>query len=148
VIETIMQKANRLLQVMQAASSVAEIVRERQTYQFGVVGEASLYLHLQGTEVRLFRWNRPLIEITAQLQLGPGWRIAHDQDEAGVYFVARRRRWSGGLASATFAVSMPETTHVMLRLERCQVWISDLSGSFDLPAPSSRTASALLPAEV
>ena len=148
MIETIMQKANRLLQVMQAASSVAEIVRERQTYQFGVVGEASLYLHLQGAEVRLFRWNRPVIEITAQLQLGPGWRIAHDQDDAGVYFVARRRRWSGGLASATFSISIPDTTHVMLRLERCQVWISDLSGSFDLPALSTDPAPPLLPAQV
>ncbi len=141
-------KADRLLQVARAASSVAEIVRERQIYQFGVLGAASLYLHVQGAEVRLFRWNRPVISITAQLQLGLGWRIAHDQDDAGVYFVARRRRWSGGLASATFSVSLPETAHLLLRLERCHVWISDLSGTFDLPAQSESAAPKLLPAEI
>ena len=42
-------------------------------------------------EVRVSRWEFPRIEVTAQLQAPWGWRVESEQDDAGVYFVARRR---------------------------------------------------------
>jgi hypothetical protein len=128
-----MQNLNQLLQVVNAASSVAEIVREKQVYRYGVRGVAALYLHTEGAEVRLFRWALPTIEISAQLQATFGWRIAQEQDDAGVYFVAKRRKLVGGLSAGVFTVTIPHDTHVILRLERCQVFVGEMTGVLELP---------------
>jgi hypothetical protein len=129
-----MQRISRLMQVMNAASSVAEIVREKQVYRFGVRAASALYLHTEGAEIRLFRWELPTIEITAQLQASFGWRIASEQDDAGVYFVAKRRPFVGAMAGGTFSLTVPDDTHVILRLERCQVWMTNTSGTLEIPA--------------
>jgi hypothetical protein len=128
-----MQRIHRLMQVVNAASSVAEIVREKQVYRYGVQSACALYLHAEGAEVRLFRWELPAIEIVAQLQASFGWRIASEQDEAGVYFVAKRRPFVGAVAGGTFALTVPRETHVILRLERCQVWMTNVSSTVEIP---------------
>jgi hypothetical protein len=128
-----MQRMNRLMQVMNAASSVAEIVREKQVYRFGVRPAGALYMHTEGAEIRLFRWELPTIEISAQLQASFGWRIASEQDDAGVYFVAKRRPFVGAMAGGTFSLTVPHDTHVILRLERCQVWMTNASGTVEIP---------------
>jgi len=141
-----MHQLNQLLQVVNAASSVAEIVREKQIYRYGVRGVTSLYLHVEGAEVRVFRWALPTIEIATQLKLGFGWRVASEQDEFGVYFVARRRRLVGNLAGGVFSVTVPQDTHVTLRLERCSLWMSDVSTTLNLE-PNASIPVALLPEE-
>ncbi|MCC6614380.1 MAG: hypothetical protein IT320_12940 [Anaerolineae bacterium] len=139
-----MQQLNQLLQVVNAASSVAEIVREKQIYRYGVRGVTSLYLHVEGAEVRVFRWALPTIEVATQLKLGFGWRVASEQDEFGVYFVARRRKLVGNLAGGTFSVTVPHDTHVTLRLEHCSLWMLDLSTTLDL-VPNDPNQITLLP---
>jgi hypothetical protein len=129
-----MQRMSRLMQVMNAASSVAEIVREKQVYRFGVRPGSALYVHTEGAEVRLFRWELPTIEIVAQLQASFGWRIASEQDDAGVYFVAKRRAFVGAVAAGTFSLTVPQDAHVILRLERCAVWMTNTSGTLEIPA--------------
>lgn len=122
------------MQVMNAASSVAEIVREKQVYRFGVRPAGALYLHTEGAEIRLFRWELPTIEVVAQLQASFGWRIATEQDDAGVYFVAKRRPFVGAMSAGTFSLTVPHDTHVILRLERCQVWMTNTTGTLEIPA--------------
>ncbi|MBE0690123.1 MAG: hypothetical protein IH587_08395 [Anaerolineae bacterium] len=139
-----MHQLNQLLQVVNAASSVAEIVREKQIYRYGVRGVTSLYLHVEGAEVRVFRWALPTIEVATQLKLGFGWRMASEQDDIGVYFVAKRRRLVGGLAGGVFSVTVPHATHVTLRLERCSLWMPDISTILDLE-PDLQAQVALLP---
>ncbi len=128
-----MQHLNTLSQIVNAASTVAELARSAQTYSYGVGTSATCYLHLKGGEVRINRNDQPLIEITSQLQAPFGWRIAAEQDEAGVYFVALRRPVVGAMASAVFFVTVPLDAYLVLKLDHTRLSLDNLSGVIELP---------------
>lgn len=132
-----MQHLNTLWQAMSAASTVAELARHVQTFHFGVVGPTTFYLQAEGAEVRIARWRMPQIQVAAQLQAAFGWRIATDQDEAGVYMVARRRPVVGMLARAVFAVSVPLDTYLILKLADGRVILDEVSGTLHVPPASA-----------
>jgi hypothetical protein len=131
--KSIMQKLTTLWQIANAASQVADMARSSGTYRFGVTGDATFYLHTAGADVHITRWTQPLIEVGATLQAPFAWRIETDQDDAGVYFVARRRRVVGSLAGATFRISVPPSTHLILKLESSRLSLDHLNGTVELP---------------
>ncbi len=128
-----MQHLNTLAQIVNAASTVAEIARSAQTYRYVVGTSATCYLHVKGGEVRINRIDQPLVEITSQLQAPFGWRIATEQDEAGVYFVALRRPVVGAMASAVFFVTVPLDAYLVLRLDHTRLSLDNVSGVVELP---------------
>jgi hypothetical protein len=131
-----MHHLNTLWQLVNAASTVSELARHTQTYRFGVMsGPITLYLQAEYAEVQITRWGQPQVVITAQLQAAFGWRIASDQDEAGVYFVARRRPVVGGLSRALFRVSVPYPTYLVLQLSSGRVLLDEVDGTLDLAPP-------------
>ncbi len=131
-----MQHLNTLWQLMNAASTVSELARHTQTYRFGAMsGPITLYLRAEYAEVQITRWRQPQVVITAQLQAAFGWRIASDQDEAGVYFVARRRPVVGGLSRALFRVSVPYETYLVLNLNSGRLVLDDVDGTLELGPP-------------
>jgi hypothetical protein len=134
-----MQKLATLWQVVNAASQVAEMARSSDTYRFGVVGEASFYLHTAGAEVRVERWAQPVIQVSARLNAPFAWRIETDQDDAGVYFVAQRRPVVGSLAGASFHISLPHAAHLILKLDKCRLTLEDLSGTLEFPPAAANT---------
>ncbi len=129
-------KLDSLWRMASAASSVAELARQSQQYQFQVEGAVTLYLQAQQSAVRLSRHDEPQITVQVQLQPAFGWRIATDQDENGVYVVAARRPLIGSLASALFTVTLPPATHVILRLSGGQVTLEGVDGTVEI-APSA-----------
>ena len=128
-----MQHLNTLAQIVNAASTVAELTRSAQTYRFGVGSSPTCYLHLKGGEVRINRSDQPLIEITSRLQAPFGWRIAAEQDDAGVYFVALRRPVVGAMASAVFYVTVPLDAYLVLKLDHTRLSLDNLTGVLELP---------------
>ena len=102
-----MQHLSTLTELANAVSTVAEIARHTQTYRFNVSGAITLYMDAEGAEVRILRraGTDPQIEVEANLQAPFAWRIATDQDEAGVYVVARRRPVVGAVASEEFQLT-------------------------------------------
>jgi hypothetical protein len=128
-----MQHLNTLSQLVNAASTVAELARSAQSYHFYVGAGSSCYVHADAGEVRIARHDAPVITISSTLQAPFAWRVAAEQDEAGVYFVALRRPLVGGLAGATFAVTVPRDAHLTLKLEGARLSIENVSGTIDLP---------------
>jgi hypothetical protein len=128
-----MQHLNTLTQLVNAASSVVELARSAQTYVFNVTSNATCYIHVSDGEVRIARRNAPQIEIAAQLQAPFAWRVAAEQDEAGVYLVALRRPVVGAVGGASFLVTVPEHAYVALRLERSRLSLEDVNGLIELP---------------
>ncbi|HEX2905952.1 MAG TPA: hypothetical protein VHO69_03785 [Phototrophicaceae bacterium] len=127
------QHLNTLWQAVNAASQVAELARQSQTFHFGVTKPVTFYLQAEGAEVRIKRWLLPQIDVTVQLQAAFGWRIATDQDDAGVYVVAKRRPVVGGLSRATFSVAMPADIYLILKLADGRVVMDGVSGTLSLP---------------
>jgi len=129
-----LQKLNNLWKVVNVASSVRDIVQHTKTYHFGVPGQLTFYLQTENAAITFTRWQRPMIEIAAKLQIPMGWNIGTDQDEMGVYMVAARRPVVGGFSQARFDVCLPHDTHIMLKIERCDLQVRNLSGAFQLSA--------------
>ena len=134
-----MQHLNTLTELANAVSTVAEIARHTQTFRFNVSGATTLYMDVESAEVRVLRRADLLaesrqIEVTATLQAPFAWRVATDQDEAGVYVVARRRPVVGAVASGAFAVIVPPDAYLVLKLKDCRLSLEAISGTVELPA--------------
>ena len=129
-----MQRLNKLWQFANTASQVVELARSSETFRFNVEGATTFYLHTAHAEVRVARWEFPRIEVTAQLQAPWGWRVESEQDEAGVYFVARRRPVVGSISGAVFSVSLPDAAHAIVKLDQGRLLIDGVSGTYELPA--------------
>ena len=128
------QHLNTLNELASAVSTVAEMARQSQTYRFNVSGAITLYMDLESAEVRVLRRPDPAVEVIANLQVPFAWRIATDQDEAGVYVVARRRPVVGSVASAAFQVNVPPDTYIVLKLKDCRLSLDALTGTVELPS--------------
>jgi hypothetical protein len=86
------------------------------------------------------RWRRcvsPAAGASAEVQATLGapfaWRVASDQDEAGIYFVAHRRPLVGALAVASFHISVPPETYLILKLDNVRMTLDDVNGTVELP---------------
>jgi hypothetical protein len=129
----IMQHLNTLTQLVNAASTVVELARASQTYIFQVASSATCYIHVSSGDVQVARQSAPQIEIIAQLQAPFAWRVAAEQDDAGVYLVALRRPFVGAMGSASFLITVPEDAYLALRLEHCRLSLADVNGLIELP---------------
>ncbi len=135
-----MQRLNTLWQAVNAASTVTELARQSQTYHFGIHRPSTFYLQAESAEVKIIRWREPKIEVTAQLQAPFGWRLETDQDEAGVYVVARKRPVVGGLSRASFTVFVPQETYLILKLLDGRVIMEHIEGDLHIPPPGAENA--------
>lgn len=130
-----MQRLNSLWQIVNAASTVRDITQVTRAYHFAVTLPTTFYLRAERADVRVIRWSRPIIEITTRLQAPFGWRIAAEQDEAGVYMAAARRAVVGGFASARFEVRVPQETYLVLNLEDGTLRLDNINGTLHLNPP-------------
>lgn len=129
-----MQTLNTLWQAVSAVSTLREFTRHERTYYFAVQSPpVTFYLAADNATVQIIRWPRPLIEVTTSLQGSFGWRIATEQDEAGVYMAAKRRNVVGGLSSARFEARVPMDTYLVLRLENGALFMDNVNGLLRIP---------------
>lgn len=134
-----MSRLEQLLKMMETATTVGQLTHESKAYNFAVTPPVTFYLDAENAAVTLRRGPEspePHAQITvrARLQVGFGWRVVAEQDEAGVYLVARRRPLVGGLARARLEIFVPSFTYVMLKLQQSALLLDNLSGEFHLPA--------------
>lgn len=131
-----MQHLDTLWKVLNSASTVRDLAQETRVYEFAVAAPTTFYLHTEQAQVQITRWSQPRIRIRATLQAGFGWRMRTDQDEAGVYLVARRRMVIGGIARARFDIHVPDVTHLALKLTDSRLTLDGLSHTLHIPAPT------------
>ncbi len=139
-------RLNRLWQAVNAAAELREMTRDRRTYVFHTSGPITFYLRAEKADVHIARWKLPKVELSVRLEGAFGWRVAAEQDEAGVYVAAHRRRVIGEFSSALFSVIVPHDAHLALKLEDGQVRLANVSGLLEIPALSEEMRYHLLPA--
>jgi hypothetical protein len=140
-----MQKLNTLWQFVNAASSVRDMTHHTKTYYFGVTGAITFYLQTENADVRIKRWTRPQIEVTVKLQASFGWRIAAEQDDAGVYIAAKRRMMVGGLSTARFDIIVPYNIYLTLKLTESSLSFENLDGTLNIPPVHHGQEISLIP---
>jgi len=127
------QHLDTLWKVISAASTVRDLAQETKSYEFLIEPAITFYLHVEYASVQLKRWNQPKITIAAQLQAGFGWRVATDQDEVGVYFVAKRRAVVGNLSRAQFTIRVPHETYLVFKLQNSAFTFDSLNHTLQIP---------------
>lgn len=140
-----MQKLNTLWQVVNAASEITSLTRHTQTYYFSTLGPITFYLRAENADVRVLRWALPKVEVTATLQASFGWRVATDQDEAGVYVVAKRKAVLGRMSTGLFSIVVPEDAYLVLKLDDGRVILEHITGTLQVPPLDSESIYHLLP---
>lgn len=137
---------NKLWQAVNVATELREKTRTRRTYVFNTHGPITFYLRAEKADVRVVRWNLPKVEVSLLLEAAFGWRMVAEQDDAGVYVVAHRRRMLGNFSSAMFSVVLPNDAHLALKLDDGRVTLDHIDGLLEIPPPEGDVYPRLLPA--
>jgi hypothetical protein len=86
---------------------------------------------------------RERVELHATLRAAFGWEFSTDQDDAGVYIVAKRKPVVGALADARFSLNVPTGAHLVLHLTPGSVHLIDFDGKITLEGASMNEAARL-----
>lgn len=129
-------KAARLL------SSARDLAVETQRFHWDVRTPSTLFLQAEQSDIRLALHDQPQILARVELRVGFGWQLTTDQDSAGVYIVAVRKRVIGSIARAKFTIHCPRGIYLSLKLQNCRLCFDDMTASLDLPPFMSETSEA------
>jgi hypothetical protein len=123
--------------VIKTAASLRDVAQTTRRYQFAVVPPVTFYADVEHATLRIARWQKAEIQVQATLQAGFGWQIATEQDNAGVYWVAKRRAVVGSIGQAQFSAYVPVDTYLVLKLVQCHVEFQDLTQTLHIPPAAS-----------
>ncbi len=101
---------------------------------FTVQPPITVYVRASHAEVTIVHGAPHNVSLEADLHASFGWEFATDQDEAGVYIVARRKPIVGALSWAKFSLTVPLGAHLALNLTPGSVHLAQVNGKLILPA--------------
>lgn len=128
-----MQHLEHLWKVIALAGQVRDLAQETRRYHFQASPDITFYAHVEHAVVHIHYHDALEIAIEASFQAQFGWRAQVDQDEHGVYLVARRLPIVGGMSTAQFHVTLPPSVYVLLRLEESAYCVNDITQEVHLP---------------
>lgn len=73
------------------------------------------------------------VELHAQFYYAFGLQFVVEQDDAGIYVVAKRRRILGAFSRAEFILRVPQYTHLALQLTPGHIRLDEVDGIVEFP---------------
>ena len=128
-----MRHLDNLWQALRWLGTAKDLTIESKNYQWQVEPPVTFFLQAEQAAVRLARHDKPQILVRVELQAGFGWQMAAEQDEAGVYLIAKRKPLIGSIARAAFDIALPHSVHISLKLTRCQLRLDIPQAALDFP---------------
>jgi len=97
--------------------------------------DAPLTVYVRGAKCTVTVRHHTLdqVELRATLFNAFGLQFVTDQDDAGVYVIAKRRRFVGMLSRAEFELTVPVYANLAFNLTPGTVKIEDIDGVLELP---------------
>lgn len=133
-----MRMLDNIWKAIRIVGAARELAIETRRFNWEVAAGTTFFLQAEYADIQLAAHERPEIQAKVELQAGFGWQLATDQDEAGVYVIARRKALIGSLGRAKFNFKLPQQAHISLKLENCQLCLAELSTALDLPPFATR----------
>lgn len=118
--------------ILRALATVRDIALETRNFRFGVNSGVTVYLDIEYAELFIQYHAQPFVDVRARLQVGFGWRLHTEQDELGLYIIAKRHLIIGQLTYAQFWVHAPQDAYFILQLNQCQLHMDNLSGLYHI----------------
>lgn len=117
-----------------AMGAVPKPAQQSFTQVFAVKPPVTVYVRASHCRVVLRRVDVMQVTLQADMRGAFGLELAAEQDEAGVYIVARRKPVVGQLSHADFTVTVPTDTNVVFHLTPGDIVLQNIQGRIDLPA--------------
>ncbi|MFQ3536191.1 MAG: hypothetical protein SNJ58_09950 [Aggregatilineales bacterium] len=117
------------------AEAAAAATAKRFQQLFSVQPPLTVYVRGSHVAVHLQRGSPHNVLLEADLHASFGWEFLTDQDQEGVYIVARRKPVVGALSWATFSLTLPLYAHLALNLTPGSLHLAHFDGKLTLPAP-------------
>ncbi len=131
-----MRHLENLWQAFHWLGSARDLTVESKNYQWEVTPPITFFLQAEQADVKLTRHDKPQVLARVELQAGFGWQMIAEQDEAGVYLIAKRKPLIGSIGRGKFDITLPDNIHVTLKLARCQLRLDNLNTTLDFPPDS------------
>ncbi len=103
------------------------------TQVFNVTPPVTVYVRASHCRVTLRRASAHKVILEANLYRAFGVELAAEQDEAGVYIVARRKAVVGKVTRTDFTLTVPNDSHLAFHLTPGDVVLEDVDGLLELP---------------
>lgn len=99
-------------------------------------------IYVRGTNCRVSIHHEPGTKVIlyANMYRAFGLELASEQDEAGVYIVAKQKRVVGKLSRADFTLTVPPESHLVFHLTPGDVVLQDIDGMIEFPPLDKLTA--------
>ncbi len=104
------------------------------TQVFNVTSPVTVYLRASHCRVTVRRAAAAKIILEANLQRALGIEFAAEQDQAGIYIIARRKPVVGTVARAEFTLTIPADTHLAFHLTPGDIVFENVDGIAELPS--------------
>ncbi|HEX3049848.1 MAG TPA: hypothetical protein VHP83_04270 [Aggregatilineaceae bacterium] len=101
---------------------------------FNVKPPLTVYIRGSHCRVTIRRDTAPKVILEANMQRAFGLELAAEQDDAGVYIVARRKPIRGQLSYTDFTVTVPGESHLVFNLTPGDIIFEAVDGLIELPA--------------
>src|SRR5579859_802887 len=122
--------------VLVTADTAASATTKTLIQSFEVSLPTTVYVRASMSEVTLRYKPGNRVEVSANLRASFGWELVAEQDDAGVYIVAKRKPLVGQLSSANFDLSVPPGVNLMFNLTPGTVRVMNLNGKFNVAGTS------------
>lgn len=126
-----------------ATSALPDRVNRAQTQVFNITGSTTVYVRGSNCRVTVTRGEAHKVIVQASLVRAFGLELVAEQDDAGVYIVARQKPVVGALSRAEFSITVPAETYLVFRLTPGDVILHDLDGMLELPASALAQAAPI-----
>ena len=122
--------------VLVTADTAASATSKTFIQSFEVSIPTTVYVRASMSEVTLRYKPGNRVEVSANLRASFGWELVAEQDEAGIYIVAKRKPLVGQLSSANFDLSVPPGVNLMFNLTPGTVRVMNINGKFNVAGTS------------
>lgn len=95
---------------------------------FTAAAPLTVYVRASHCHLTVRRHDLPRVELSANLARAFGVELATDQDEAGIYIVARRKPVVGAVARLDLTLTLPPGVHLAFHLTPGDVTFAGLDG--------------------
>ena len=114
---------------LESAGAAADRVgRENFRQVFTVTPPVTVYIYASHSRVTIRRKAGHLVELDATMRAAFGLTLAVDQDDAGVYVVAKRKPVAGALTWIDFALIVPPEARILAHLTPGRLVLGDIDG--------------------
>ena len=122
---------------LKLVGAARELAIDTRRFHWEVAPGSTFFLQAETADISLRTHQLAEVRATIELQAGFGWQLLTEQDEAGVYIIARRKPLLGSIGRCRFDITIPQDAHISFKLEQCQVCFVDLNTALDLPPLAS-----------